>query len=135
VDGHGHFLPVKEGVRKFPHPQAVTGTYEGLRGLMAFTETNTLLSGRLRGTKFKSHSLVTACVAWYVGGRQALIGRAEMRPRVTKILNQHLLEPCGKGPLPESSPVWRDTEKVAPALLRFEGAIRGEHRLVPCKYF
>jgi hypothetical protein len=126
VDTDGRILPITEGVRKFPLPQAVAGMYEGLRGLLAFTEPNTLLRGRLRGRGFKPHNLVPACVAWYVGGRRALIGRPEMIPQVAKMLNEHLLAPCGKGPLPDQSPIWRDTEKVAAALLRFEGAIRGE---------
>jgi hypothetical protein len=123
VDTDGRILPITEEVRKFPHPRAVAGMYEGLRDLMTFTEPNTLLTGRLRGPDFKPHNLVPACVAWYVGGRRALIRQPEMQPQVTKMLNQHLLAPCGKGPLPESSPVRRDTEKVAPALLCFEGAI------------
>jgi hypothetical protein len=130
MDTDGYYLPTTERVRKFPHPQAVAGMYEGLRDLMAFTETNTLLSGRQKGPGFKPHNLVPACVAWYVGGRRALIGRGEMRPQVAKMLNQHLLVPCGKVRLPErqnsSPPIWRDTEKVEPALLRFEDAIRGE---------
>lgn len=127
VDPDGwRILPITEGVREFPHPQAVARMYEGLRGLMAFTEANTLLRGRLRGPAFNPHNLVSACVAWYVGGRRALIGRPEMIPQVAKMLNEHLLAPCGKGPLLDQSPVWRNTEKVAAALLRFEGAIRGE---------
>jgi hypothetical protein len=125
VDTDGRILPITEGIRKFPHPPAVAGMYKGLRGLMAFAEPNTLLSGRLRGPDFKPHNLVPACVAWYLGGRRALIRRPEMIPQVAKMLNQHLLAPCGKGPLPDPSPVWRDTEKVDAALLRFEGAIRG----------
>jgi hypothetical protein len=127
VDPDGwRFLPITKGVRKFPHPQAVAGMYEGLRGLMAFTEPNTLLRGRLRGPVFNPYNLVSACVAWYVGGRRALIGRPERIPQVAKMLNEQLLAPCGNGPLPDQSPVWRDTEKVDAALLRFEAAIRGE---------
>jgi len=105
VNTDGRILPITVGVRKFPHLQAVAGMYEGLRGLMAFTEANTLLRGRLRGPVFKPHNLVPACVAWYVGGRRTLIGRPEMIPQVAKMLNEQLLAPCGKDPLPDQSPV------------------------------
>jgi hypothetical protein len=122
VDGHGHFLPVNEGVRKFPHPEAVAGMYKGLRGLMKFSELPPLLMGRQRGPTIMPHNLVPACVAWYLFERGRLLEEHGMISQVTKILDEHLLGPCGKEPAHSIS---KNLLKVRADILHFEHSIRG----------
>jgi hypothetical protein len=122
VDGHGHILPIIEGVRKFPHPQAVAGMYKGLRGLMKFSELPPLLMGRQRGPTIMPHNLVPACVAWYLFERGRLLEEHGMISQVTKILDEHLLGPCGKEPAHSIS---KNVLKVKSDILHFEHCIQG----------
>ena|SRR5215208_5639114 len=87
ADNHGHILPITEGVRKFPHPEAVAGMYKGLRGLMKFSALPPLLMGRQRGPTIKPHNLVPACVAWHLFERGRLLGEHGTISQVTKILD------------------------------------------------
>jgi hypothetical protein len=123
VDGHGHILPIIEGVRKFPHPEAVAGLYHGLRDLIQFTEFPLLLAGRLSGPMLKPHNLVPACVGWYVADRGRRLKQRGALSQVTKILNEHLLAPRGEQP---ANSLARNIRKVRPAVLRFEHAIKGD---------
>jgi hypothetical protein len=123
VDGHGHILPIKEGVRKFPHPQAVACLYHGLRDLIEFTEFPLLLAGRLSGPMLKPHNLVPACVGWYVADRGRRLEQRGGLSQVTKILNEHLLAPRGEQP---ANSLARNIRKVGPAVLYFEHAIKGD---------
>ena len=123
VDGHGHILPIKEGVRKFPHPQAVAGLYHGLRDLIEFTEFPLLLAGRQSGPMLKPHNLVPACVGWYVADRGRRLEQRGGLSQVTNILNEHLLAPSGEQP---ANSLARNIPKVGPAVLHFEHAIKGD---------
>ena len=123
VDGHGHILPIKEGVRKFPHPQAVAGLYHGLRDLIEFTEFPLLLAGRQSGPMLKPHNLVPACVGWYVADRGRRLEQRGALSQVTNILNEHLLAPRGEQP---ANSLARNIPKVGPAVLHFEHAIKGD---------
>ena len=123
VDGHGHILPIIEGVRKFPHPEAVAGLYHGLRDLIQFTEFPLLLAGRLSGPMLKPHNLVPACVGWYVADRGRRLEQRGALSQVTKILNEHLLAPHGEQP---ANSLARNIPKVGPAVLYFEHAIKGD---------
>jgi len=121
VDAHG-ILPLEVGVRKFPHPEAVTGMYEGLRSRMKFSAHPPILRGRLRGDSFKPHNLVPACVAWYLSERERLLEERGMISRVTKILDDHLLLPCGKEP---AHSIRKNLRKVKSDILHFEHSIQG----------
>jgi hypothetical protein len=122
VDNHGHILPITEGVRKFPHPEAVAGMYKGLRGLLKFSELPPLLMGRQRGPTIKPHNLVPACVAWYLFERGRLLEEHRTISQVTKILDEHLLGPCGKEPAHSIS---KNLLKVKSDILHFEHSIQG----------
>ncbi len=75
VDTDGRILPITEGIRKFPHPEAVAGIYEGLRNLMKFSGLPPLLMGRQRGPTIEPHNLISACAAWYLSERGRLLQR------------------------------------------------------------
>lgn len=126
VDTDGRFLPITEGVRKFPHPEAVAGMYEGLRDLMTFSGLPPLLMGRQRGPDIEPHNLVPACVAWYLSKRGRLLEERGTISHLTNILNDHLLMPCGKGPAMSIS---RDIPKVKDAILHLERAIPDHARI------
>ena len=123
VDTDGRILPITEGVRKFPHPEAVAGLYHGLRDLIEFTEFPLLLAGRQSGPMLKPHNLVPACVGWYVADRGRRLEQRGALSQVTKILNEHLLAPRGEQP---ANSLARNIPKVERAVLRFEHAIKGD---------
>ncbi len=94
---------------------------------------------RQGGPPFKPDNLIPAVVAWFVGGRGKLLQRPGLRPGVAKMLNEHLLRPCGKLELPEdtwlsSDTVWRDAGKVAEYVLRVDYELRERYEVL-CTYF
>jgi hypothetical protein len=133
VDQDGSIFPTTPEADMFPPPHVVAEHWEILRN----AGFGSRLAGKRQGRPFEARNLVPACVAWYVGERGAVIEQRAMRPKVTKLLNEHLFTPCGKDPVPDtrqnsSHPIWRNTESVAPTILRLEHAIQsGERQLVP----
>ncbi len=95
-----------------------------------------LLAGRDRGEAMSPTALIPAYVAWYLGVeavfehdeapyRRVVTVPAKARATTARILNQHLLEPCGMDLLPESGwssadAVWRDVRKVERTFLKTE---------------
>lgn len=79
-----------------------------------------------------AEKIVPAFVAWHVGVNIGGKIPPWDRTRVSRILNKHLLDPCGRPALPEGhwSPedtVWRDVEALR---LRFE-RLRGAGAMQP----
>jgi hypothetical protein len=70
-------------------------------------------------------TLVLACVAWYLAGRQQPRDKAT-KIKIVQLLNRHLLTPCGPKTLSEGGSdfvqLWRDVGKHAEAFIRVEQA-------------
>jgi hypothetical protein len=128
----GRILPLRSGPPRLPDPLIVAGMYEVLRGSRSpgmIKGFRSVLAGRERGKPSGADILVPACVGWYVAGRGDLSGQTEERRRVVRILNQELLEPCGKEHQGESSSrFWRDVRNVSDAIERLERALHRRAR-------
>ncbi len=90
--------------------------------------------GESPGPGAKAENLIKACTAWYAADRGWMIENPKMRPEVARLLNQHLLIPCGREPLPEDSwsstdAVWRDAKKVSQSLVRLESILHNRSAL------
>ncbi len=114
----------------FPRPEIVEGMLEANRGSRANSSGYAhLLGGRERGAGFKADNLIPAVCAWYVGGRGRVNENHALKPMVAKVLNKHLLEPCGKLSLPEDSwdssqSLWNRTKRVSQPILRVDHTLR-----------
>ena len=132
VGKHMVWPKLQEEQQPFPPPRLVKNMYEGVRGSMDKRKSSGfvyILGGKERGPGAEPDSLIPACVAWYVGNRGRLIRQHELKPKVAKVLNEHLLNPCGKDTLSETSwdssqPVWRNAKKWSQAILRIDHALR-----------
>ncbi len=94
-----------------PPPNVVEGVHEAMR--RAFANRLDLYGKPQKKTAAK---LVPAFAAWHIGGRADEQVPPASRTRVSKILNQHLLEPCGLPQLQESrwnsgDMVWKDVRE------------------------
>jgi hypothetical protein len=111
----------------FPPPQLVAEQYKILKGsvhknrLRGFAYA---LEGRQSGSPFSPDNLIPACVAWYL--REP--GGISDKHRLARLLNQHLLAPCGKRDIGVSSDdtLWRNTDKVADSVKRVEFALQND---------
>ncbi len=113
----------------FPAPELVQALCE--RYLAPVDRRNdrsfaSLLIGRSGGPSMSAGALIPTYVAWYVGIRAVLshappsrgIVLPKARVDVARILNRHLLGPCGFSKLPESSwssndAVWKNVKKLS----------------------
>ena len=81
-----------------------------------------ILSGNLTNQPH-AMTLVPACVAWYLAGRQKPRDKAT-KIKIAQLLNRHLLTPCGLENVWEGDSnfirLWRDVGKRAEALIRVE---------------
>jgi hypothetical protein len=131
----GRILPLWSGPLRFPDPLVVAGMYSVLKGSRSkgkFKGFSSVLTGRERGPNSQIDTLILACVAWYLAGRGELIGQTEEKHRVVRMLNQELLGPCGKEPLPESSTtLWRNARNASDVIRRLELALRLRNGGVP----
>jgi hypothetical protein len=132
VGKHTVWPKVETRQQPFPPPRIIESMYEGVRGSMDKRTSGGfvyVLGGKERGPRADPAHLIPACVAWYVGDRGRLNHQHELKPKVARVLNEHLLEPCGKGPLSETSwdssqLIWRNAKKWSQAILRIDHALR-----------
>jgi hypothetical protein len=109
----------------FPPPQLVAALYESLKGSVnsrRFRGFAYALGGRQSGRAASPDNLIPACVAWYL--RET--GGISDKPRLARLLNQHLLAPCGKTYIGVTSDnaVWKNIDKVADSIMRVELALQ-----------
>jgi hypothetical protein len=109
----------------FPPPQLVGELYESLKGSVnskRFRGIAYALEGRQSGPVASPDNLIPACVAWYLRER----GRISDKRRLVRLINQHLLAPCGKREIGVTSDnaIWRNIEKVAGSIMRVEFALQ-----------
>jgi hypothetical protein len=110
----------------YPPPEMIGDLYSVLRGSTAKGKFRgygrSVLPGNLTN-KPHAMTLVPACVAWYLAGRQKPRDKAT-KIKIVQLLNRHLLTPCGLETLSEGGSdfirLWRDVGKHAEALIRVE---------------
>jgi hypothetical protein len=109
----------------FPPPQLVAELYSSLKGSVnsqRFRGFAYALEGRQSGPAASPDNLIPACVAWYL--REP--GGISDKHRLARLLNQHLLAPCGKreiGVTPDNA-IWKNIDKVADSIKRVELALQ-----------
>jgi hypothetical protein len=109
----------------FPPPQLVAALYESLKGSVnsrRFRGFAYALGGRQSGPAASPDNLIPACVAWYL--RET--GGISDQHRLARLLNQHLLAPCGKTDIGVTSgnAIWKNIDKVADSIKRVELAMQ-----------
>jgi hypothetical protein len=78
--------------------------------------------------------LIPAFAAWHIGGRADDQVPPSSRPRVSSVLNRHVLGPCGLPPLPENTwcpvdTVWKDVRVLLPRFINIQQfAFYSSHR-------
>jgi hypothetical protein len=122
--------PLDHPALHFPPPTIVEGFCEGLlRSLRGgeWGESVFELDSYGKPLGKTPEKIIPAFVAWHVG--PAATGKipAWARAEVSRILNKHLLRPCGKPELPEDrwgpdDTVWRDVEALRLRFQRLHGA-------------
>lgn len=109
---------------QFPSPALVAGIYKSLLGSTQHAKADGF-AGSLdlygKPSAKTAQKVIPAFVAWYVGSKAGKGVPPEDRPRVAKLLNKHLLRPCGRPELVETGwanddTIWRDVRDL---LLRF----------------
>jgi hypothetical protein len=109
----------------FPPPQLVAGQYDVLKGSVNSRRFRGLaygLGGRQSGPAASPDNLIPACVAWYL--RE--VGGISDKHTLARLVNQHLLAPCGKreiGVTPDNA-MWTNIDKVADSIKRVELALQ-----------
>jgi hypothetical protein len=109
----------------FPPPQLVAGLYSSLKGSVnsrKFRGFAYALAGRQSGPTASPDNLIPACVAWYLRDP----GGVKDKHRLVRLLNQHLLAPCGKREIGVTSDnaIWKNIDKVADSIKRVELALQ-----------
>jgi hypothetical protein len=109
----------------FPPPQLVAAQYESLKGSVnsrRFRGFAYALGGRQSGPAASPDNLIPACVAWYLRDT----GGISDKHRLARLLNQHLLAPCGKRDVGVTSDnaIWKNIDKVADSIMRVELALQ-----------
>lgn len=115
----------------YPPPQYIEACYKALRGPLRKTKTtgeSQLFDLYGKPNMKTAEKVIPAFVAWHLG---AHVVPATGRPRIAKMLNKHLLVPCGKKPLPEDSwgnddTVWRDAKELSERFERLR--VAGIHK-------
>ena len=105
---------------QFPPPGIVEGAHEAMKA--AFDNRLDFYGKAHRKTPDK---LIPAFAAWHVGGKADEEVPPVARPRVSRVLNRHLLGPCHLRQLPESSrtpddTVWRDVKVLFPRFINIQ---------------
>jgi hypothetical protein len=111
VEGFGTDL-FQHPAYHFPPPKIVEGVHEAMR--RTFVDRLDLYGKRAKPPT--AEKLVPAFAAWHVGGRSDEEVPTVLKPRVSRILNQHLLKPCGLTQLQENASnsgdtLWRDVAR------------------------
>lgn len=114
----------------YPSPPVIEGFYRGLLGSLSKHKSSAHmldLYGKSLGKT--AEKLIPAFAAWHVGCGPGGNIPPHQRARVSRILNKHLLKPCGKQELPEDGwrtddTVWKDVRDLAERFerLRLAGA-------------
>ena len=109
----------------FPPPQLVAELYDSLKGSVSsrkFRGFAYALGGRQSGPAASPDNLIPACVAWYLRGA----GGISDKHRLARLLNQHLLAPCGKREVGVTSDnaIWKNIDKVDDSIKRVELALQ-----------
>lgn len=118
--------PLRHPALHFPPPKLVAGISGTVRG-SAYGRNPKGFAYALdtygKGVGKTADKLIPAFAAWHVGAVASERVPPEDRPRVSRILNNHLLGPCEKLQLPEDGwrsddTVWRDVEDLWPRFVR-----------------
>jgi hypothetical protein len=128
VDGFGEDL-FRHPAFHFPPPEIVEGVHEALKTTFA----NRLdLYGKAQ--KKTPDKLIPAFAAWHVGAVADVEVPPASQRRVAKVLNDHLLEPCGLTQLEENKSnsaelVWPNVRVLWPRFINIQQyAIYSSHR-------
>jgi hypothetical protein len=105
---------------QFPPPEMVKGVHEAMQ--KTFVNKLDLYGKPQRKTPDK---LIPAFAAWHVGAVADEEVPSASRPRVARVLNHHLLEPCGLTQLEENNSnsaelVWRDVKVLCPRFINIQ---------------
>jgi hypothetical protein len=128
VEGFGEDL-FRHPVYHFPPPQIVKGVHEAMKRTFA-----NRLDLYLKPQRKTPDKLIPAFAAWHVGGKADEEVPSASQPRVAKVLNHHLLEPCGLTQLGEKASnsaelVWRDVKVLWPRFINIQQyAFSSSHR-------
>jgi len=109
----------------FPPPQLVAELYRSLKGSVhrnRFRGLAYALEGRQSGHPTSPNNLIPACVAWYL--REP--GGISNKHKLARLINQHLLAPCGEKEIGVTSDyaIWKNIDKVANSIKRVELALQ-----------
>ena len=119
VEGYGKD-PLRHPAFHFPPPEIVEGVHEAIKRRFA----NRLdLYGKAQ--KQTPDKLVPAFAAWHVGAVADVELPTASQPRVARVLNHYLLEPCGLTQLAENDShsaelIWRDIKIFWPLFIRIQ---------------
>jgi hypothetical protein len=108
----------------YPHPWLVQEFYRALLGRPSKEGFARYLTGRQRGGAPEAHTLIPACVAYYLRAYLAAYGEKHDRKKIHRLLNRHVLcetwktLPEGEYDSVEVNQLWRDVGKVAAPLVR-----------------
>ena len=129
VEGYGGD-PLRHPAFHFPPPEIVEGVHEAMKARFA-----TRLDSYGKAQKKTPGKLVPAFAGWHVGAKADEEVPPAARPRVSRVLNRHLLGPCHLRQLPESGStsddtVWRDAALLWPRFILIQHyALYPSHRL------
>jgi hypothetical protein len=128
VEGYGGD-PLRHPAFHFPPPEIVENVHEAMK--RSFAERLDFYGKAQKKTPSK---LVPAFAAWHVGAVADVEVPSASRPRVARVLNYHLLEPCGLTQLEEKGSnsaelVWGNVRVLWPRFIRIQQyAITPSHR-------
>jgi hypothetical protein len=122
----------------FPPPQLVAGFYESLRGSVhrkRFRGFAYALEGRQSGHPRSADKLIPACVAWYLRWYLRELGGISNKHKLARLINQHLLTPCGKEEIGATSDnaIWENIDKVANSIMRVDLALQTSRESHPTR--
>jgi hypothetical protein len=108
----------------FPAPRSIGSQSEAL--LQRFSH---VLGGRVRGRPSKLENLIPACLAWYIGGRGALLEDKGLRDGVVRALDKHFFEPLDKEPLQSKSSnraqhLWKSLKRASALISQVDDELR-----------
>ena len=108
----------------FPAPQYIGSYSEAL--LQRFGH---VLGGRERGRPSKLENLIPTCLAWYIGGRGALLENKGLRDGAVRAVDKHFFEPLDKEPLRSKSSnraqhLWKSLERASALISAVDDELR-----------
>ena len=129
VEGYGGD-PLRHPAFHFPPPQIAGDVHEAMRRAFA-----NRLDVYGKGNKKGPRRLIPAFAAWHVGAVADVEVPSGSRRRVARVLNHHLLQPCGLTQLGEKNSnsaetVWQDVGVLWPRFINIQHyALYPSHRL------